>query len=384
MSQPRTIKVFVASPGDVMDERNSLAKLIADTNDVLAFLAPEKRLTLELVRYETHSYPDLGAPQDVINREIPVDYDIFIGIMWKRIGTPTATDPSGTVEEFHRACARRKQGSLPRIMFYFCDQPVPIPEADEDFEQLRQVIKFRKELDSQGLTSSYPSHAQFAETVRGGLLRATRDILHDAEQALTLPQIPPPPVPSAFAPAPAMAAPAMAAPAARYVPPPPQPAAPVDTTNRDNALALAREYDKVRLSMRSSDERTRTMEGIFTRMKIEAPKIQSYLDTFERDGSAGVRMLAIAILNMFPNSAHLDWLAERLDPELEKPFVGYHAAVALLEAVSTLSKDHCDELGAVLKKARDLGERVKDDPARLNVLTRAEQELTRKCKCAAS
>jgi hypothetical protein len=37
-------------------------------------------------------------------------------------------------------------------------------------------------------------------------------------------------------------------------------------------------------------------------------------------------------------------------------------------------------LGAALKKARNLGERIKDDPARLNVLTRAEQELARKCK----
>ena len=55
-----------------------------------------------------------------------------------------------------------------------------MPEADDDLEQLRQVIKFRKELDSQGLTSSYPLHAQFAENVRGGLLRAIRDILQES------------------------------------------------------------------------------------------------------------------------------------------------------------------------------------------------------------
>jgi hypothetical protein len=42
MIQPRTIKVFVASPSDVVEERNALAKLIADINDVLAYLVPEK------------------------------------------------------------------------------------------------------------------------------------------------------------------------------------------------------------------------------------------------------------------------------------------------------------------------------------------------------
>src|SRR5215510_2457752 len=103
MNEPRLMRVFVASPNDVAEERETLAKLLADINDVLAYLAPEKGLTLELVRYETHSYPDIGSPQDVINREIPVDYDIFIGIMWKHAGTPTSTAASGTIEEFNRA-----------------------------------------------------------------------------------------------------------------------------------------------------------------------------------------------------------------------------------------------------------------------------------------
>lgn len=369
MTQPRTIKVFVASPSDVVEERNALAKLIADINDVLAYLAPEKSLTLELVRYETHSYPDIGAPQDVINREIPVDYDIFIGVMWKRMGTPTATDPSGTVEEFHRACARRKQGSLPRIMFYFCDEHIPIPEADQDLDQLRQVIKFRKELDSQGLTSSYPSHALFAENVRGGLLRAIRDILHESSM-LTVPLTP-----------------EMvrgAAPNTGFAPPSPPATALIDTASRDAALELAREYDKIRASMPSSSERTRAMEGIFSKMKIAAPRVQAFVKGFESDQSAGVRLLAIAVLNMFPSSEHLDWLAERLDPEQEQPFVAYHASVALLDAVTNLSPEHCPRLEAALTKAMELGERLQGDSARLNVLMRAKQDLARKCKAAAS
>lgn len=366
MAQPRTIKVFVASPSDVLDERNALAKLIADTNDVLAYLAPEKQLTLELVRYETHSYPDLGAPQDVINREIPVDYDIFVGIMWKRVGTPTASDPSGTVEEFHRACERRKHGSLPRIMFYFCDEHIPMPEAEEELEQLRQVIKFRKELDSQGLTSSYPLHAQFAENVRGGLLRAIRDILqefHISDETF-MPGLPTPgAMPEFLQPA-----------AATMVQPP------VDVPSRDAALELAREYDRVRASMPSSSERTRAMEAVFSKMKIVAPKTQAFVDEFQKDPSAGVRLMAIAVLDMFPNSEHLDWLAERLDPEREQPFVAYHAAVALLDAVTNLPPECCAKLDAAIAKAQKLAARLEGDSSRLNVLTRARQDLKRKCQ----
>jgi hypothetical protein len=136
------------------------------------------------------------------------------------------------------------------------------------------------------------------------------------------------------------------------------------------------------MTMRASDERTRTMSAIFTSMKIAAPKAQSFLETFERDGSAGVRLAAIAILNMFPDAEHLAWLAERLDPAVEKPFVAYHASVALLEAVTNLPAEHCGKLQAAISRALELGALLQGDPARMNVLRRAEQELTRKYKPA--
>ena len=352
MSAPRVLKVFVASPDDVTEERSALAKLLADINDVLAYLTPEKGLSLELVRYETHSYPDIGAPQEVINREIPVDYDIFIGIMWKRVGTPTATAPSGTIEEFNRACERRKQGPLPRIMFYFCDQPIPVPTATE-LQQLAEAVKFRSQLASQGLTASYPSHAEFGDHVRGGLLRAIRDILRETA---------PPPIYAALAATPPI----------------------VDVASREAALQLAREYDKIRRVMPSSDERTRTMEGVFSLMKIMASKVQGSLPGFQQSNSAGERLMAIAILDMFPEADHLEWLAERMNPEHEKPFISYHAAVALLDAVTNLPTGDCAKLEASLAKAKKLALQLKGDPDRLKVLARAEEELARKCKNANS
>lgn len=345
MSEPRIVKVFVASPNDVNEERETLAKLLGDINDVLAYLAPEKRLSLELVRYETHSYPDIGAPQEVINREIPVDYDIFVGIMWKRAGTATANAPSGTIEEFHRACERRKRSSLPRIMFYFCDEPMPIPTSTE-LEQLTEVVKFKNQLASQGLTASYPSHKEFGDHVRGGLLRAIRDILSEAGQSVISTDLGP---------------------------------NSVDTSARDAAQLLAKEYDRIRREMPAGDERTRIMAGVFSRMKIETSKVQGLLSSYEQSSSAGERLMAIAILTMFPDIRHLDWLAERLDPEQEKPFIAYHAAVALLEAVTSLPPENCARLHGALARAKILALRLKGDPDRLNVLSRAEQELARKC-----
>lgn len=111
------IKIFLASPGDVIEEREKLAALTSEINDVLAYLAPERGLKLELLRYEVDAYPDYGPPQDVVNRLIPDDFDIFVGIMWKRCGTPTAGEESGTVEEYRRAVEREDRKARHHVLF---------------------------------------------------------------------------------------------------------------------------------------------------------------------------------------------------------------------------------------------------------------------------
>ena len=349
--QPRTLKVFLASPSDVEEERGALARLVRDINDVLAFLAPDKHLTLELVRYETHTFPDLGQPQEVINRQIPLDYDIFVGVMWSRCGTPTATAPSGTVEEFRRAYEHRKKGHLPRIMFYFCDQQIPIPDA-EGLKQLAGVVEFRAELARMGLTGSYPTHSEFSEYVRGGLLRAIRDTLLEESGGTSQP------INTLL-----------------------QPPAVLDSNAQADVLKLAADYEQIRRDMPSGGPRTLRMAAVFSEMKIKAAGVQVLLDKFEQSASPGVRLAAIAILQMFPHAQHLGWLAERLDnPNLEMPFVGYQAAVAFLEAARALPIEECGQVKAALQRARTLAGKLPSDSDRLVVLTNAEHEIERRCQ----
>jgi hypothetical protein len=349
----RILKVFIASPSDVIVEREALARLIRDINDVLAFLAPEKRLTLELVRYETHAYPDLGAPQDVINRQIPIDYDIFVGVMWKRAGTPTQNAASGTIEEFRRAVAKRKTSHLPRIMFYFCDEKIALPSSEE-LSQIKTVLEFRAELSKLGLTETYPSHTEFAEHVRGGLLRAMRDILREESHG--------------------------ALQEGDYKTP-----LAVDAVSQSAMVALASEYEHIRNDMPPSDDRTRRMTAVVSQMKSHASGAQASLRQFTESESAGQRLAAIAILQMFPSAEYLSWLAERLNnPEIERPFVGYMAAVAILEAVRALSASEKAKLGQALRTAKTLAERLPSDPDRIEVLNIAQQEYERRFERAAT
>jgi len=169
--QETILSVFVASPGDVDEERNRLEEVIRDLN---TGWARELAIRLELVRWETHAYPSFGEdPQAVINEQIPDDYDLFIGLMWYRFGTPTGRAGSGTLEEFQRAKERfDKDPSSLQLMVYFKDVPVPVPPSKLDYSQLAEVNKFRSTLgDEGGLYWSFPSIEEFEKLVRLHLTR---------------------------------------------------------------------------------------------------------------------------------------------------------------------------------------------------------------------
>jgi hypothetical protein len=108
-------------------------------------------IRLELLQWRTHVAPGVGLDaQEVINKQIGDDFDIFIGIMWARFGSPTPRAGSGTEEEFDRALARlRHNPTALRIMFYFKNDPIAPGQIDP--EQFARVAAFRKRLESEGV-----------------------------------------------------------------------------------------------------------------------------------------------------------------------------------------------------------------------------------------
>lgn len=170
------LTVFVASPGDVTEERNRLEDAISEWNRTWA---RDQGLRLELLRWETDVFPDIGLDaQDVINRQIPDDYDLFVGIMWSRFGTPTLRAGSGTVEEFERALTRRSGASdEPGIFFYFKDAPVPPSKIDTD--QLKAVQEFKERLATNGvLRWEFVGPDQFEKLVALHITRFVQSTRH--------------------------------------------------------------------------------------------------------------------------------------------------------------------------------------------------------------
>jgi predicted nucleotide-binding protein len=165
------VRIFVASPGDVTKERDHLSGVVAELNTTVAAY---KQMALELIRWETHAIPGMGRVQELINAQAG-SYDIFVGIMWRRFGTPTGTEGSGTEEEFRLAYeAWRKEDSV-RILFYF-SQSAFMPRSGDEIQQFAKVLAFRQELEQKGLVWEYKNDEDFPNVVRPHLTRILLDM----------------------------------------------------------------------------------------------------------------------------------------------------------------------------------------------------------------
>lgn len=183
---PKTItvlRIFVASPSDLGEERKLLEGVIQELN----LTWPQQLgVSLELIKWETHTFPGAGTdPQDVINHQLPQDYDILLVMLWSRIGTPTPRSQSGTLEEFENAYERwRNDPKLVRLMVYF--KTTPISPDDIDPDQLRLLKEFRKSLGDRGiLYSTFTGGEEFAQLLRIHLSKQVQEFLKENNTAGT-------------------------------------------------------------------------------------------------------------------------------------------------------------------------------------------------------
>ena len=111
----------------------------------------------------------------------------------------------------------------------------------------------------------------------------------------------------------------------------------------DSAFAricnLAEEYGKIRKSMPSGRPRTAQMTEVVRKLRDLTGEGWIFLAQFMTSNEPGERLAAIVMLQARPVADHVEWLGRHVDPRIERPFIGYHAAVALREAVQKLPID---------------------------------------------
>jgi len=98
---------------------------------------------------------------------------------------------------------------------------------------------------------------------------------------------------------------------------------------------LAAEYDRLRDTLPSGPDRTRRMSGVMAEMASQAGPVAPHLPRLTESPRAGERLAAVAALQSLAAPYYLPWLVKRLVQE--RPFVAFHAAVALLALLPRLT-----------------------------------------------
>lgn len=144
-STRKILRAFLASPGDLQDERRAIRDVVVEFNESWA---DELGYQIELLGWE-ETVAGYGRPQHLINQEVD-QCDLFIGIIWRRWGTPPSKDgefTSGFHEEFERAMARRERSDSPEISLFF--KIISDDFMEDPGDDLKRVLEFRDQIISE-------------------------------------------------------------------------------------------------------------------------------------------------------------------------------------------------------------------------------------------
>lgn len=152
--EAKVYKVMIASPSDVVIERNIIREIITQWNIINT---DTRKIVLLAVGWETHSAPEMGdKPQTIINKRILKDCDLLVGVFWTRIGTATDGYESGTIEEIEEHIKAGKP-----VMLYFSNTPVHPDSVDN--EQYKKLKEFERSCLERGLYEKYIDQNEFKE-----------------------------------------------------------------------------------------------------------------------------------------------------------------------------------------------------------------------------
>jgi hypothetical protein len=172
----KQISVLCSCPSEMNDEKIALKEAARDLTIKLGNLLG---YTINIIDWKEVGRPNAGPePQRHLNRTIGDEYDIYVGILGSRFGTPTANFGSGTEEEFDLAIKRNRSQQNVDVMLYFRD-PRSSP-GNIDAEQLVQVQRFQNKLRSEGITYwEYTTVEEFQRQVSLHLTKCIQDVLSD-------------------------------------------------------------------------------------------------------------------------------------------------------------------------------------------------------------
>ena len=190
------LTLFASSTSEATAEISALRKVIEGLNRQLE---STHAITIRMLSWPDDVRPGVNKdPQSEINRQV-ANYDIYLGILGTRFGTPTSRSESGTQDEFEDALSRFQSDTTSvRLLFYFKKSLVGVSPYELDVDGLQKVQRFREDLEARGvLYRDFENTEAFIDLVKTHLFDLIVEDWHvDTKKwtAVDAPAQPPPPV----------------------------------------------------------------------------------------------------------------------------------------------------------------------------------------------
>jgi len=170
----KEVRVFLSCPDDLLKERDVVHQVVQDANSTWAKV---QGCHLSVWDWKRASHSNLGGQeaQDEAFRQAGV-YELYVGLMHAKFGTPTKRGGSGTAAEFEQALYLHKisQKKAPLLKFFFKTAPYPLKDAS-DLLQLKSVFDFRSQVNAEGLIEQFDDTTAFRYQLAISLMRTLSD-----------------------------------------------------------------------------------------------------------------------------------------------------------------------------------------------------------------
>lgn len=169
---------MIGCPGDILDEVKTAKSVIGRWTNVHA----EQNGTVLLpINWDTNSFPNLGShPQKILNNQLVVKSDMLIGIFGAKIGSPTNTCQSGTIEEIEEHIKAGKP-----VMLFFRQKNDMSQASSDEFAKLES---FKSSIKDRCLYKEYKEEATFEKVFTDALELFLADNWLNENQTVTSPK----------------------------------------------------------------------------------------------------------------------------------------------------------------------------------------------------
>ena len=166
MYEAKVFRVMMGAPSDIKEEIGVVRKYVNEWNPINS---ENRGIVIFPINWEMDCHPAAGiAPQDHINKSVTDKSDMMICIFGTRLGTPTKSEKSGTVEELKKHIAANKPA-----MVYFKTSVRNLNEIQP--EQLQKIKDFKEEIRSKTLFREYGSVRDFRNRFKSDFEQAVNE-----------------------------------------------------------------------------------------------------------------------------------------------------------------------------------------------------------------